>query len=90
MESVIITLFNSFQKQSDKIKQTSSLYTLVLMKRAVEPIIEATSLKKKKKQRLHKLYCINYLSVFLNFSEIEKSKDLNKNCHLNIKNAKNH
>ena len=48
MESVIITLFNSFQKQSDKIKQTSSLYTLVLMKRAVEPIIEATSLKKKK------------------------------------------
>ena len=51
MESVIITLFNSFQKQSDKIKQTSSLYTLVLMKRAVEPIIEATSLKKKKKNK---------------------------------------
>ena len=61
------------------------------MKRAVEPIIEATSLKKKtNKQRLHKLNCINYLSVFLNFSEIEKSKDFNKNCHLNIKNAKNH
>ena len=61
------------------------------MKRAVEPIIEATSLKKKNKQT-NKGYinCINYLSVFLNFSEIEKSKDLNKNCHLNIKNAKNH
>ena len=51
MESVIITLFNSFQKQSDKIKQTSSLYTLVLMKRAVEPIIEAKSKKKKKKNK---------------------------------------
>ena len=41
------------------------------MKRAVEPIIEATNLKKKNKQT-NKGYinCINYLSVFLNFSEI--------------------
>ena len=55
------------------------------MKRAVEPITEATSLKKKTNKQTNKGYinCINYLSVFLNFSEIEKSKDLNKNCHLN-------
>ena len=59
MKFVIITLFNSFQEKSDKIKQTSSLYTLVLTKRAVEPIIEATCLKKKqtnKQKRLYKLY----------------------------------
>ena len=53
------------------------------MKRAVEPIIEATSLKKQTNKGY--INSINYLSVFLNFSEIEKSKDLNKNCHLNIK-----
>ena len=44
----------------------------MLTKRAVEPIIEATCLKKKNKQTNKKGYinCINYLSVYLNFSEI--------------------
>ena len=71
MKFVIITLFNSFQKKSDKIKQTSSLYTLVLTKRAVEPIIEATCLKKNKQtNKKGYINCINYLSVYLNFSEI--------------------
>ena len=55
MKFVIITLFNSFQEKSDKIKQTSSLYTLVLTKRAVEPIIEATCLKKKTNKQTKKV-----------------------------------